>query len=133
MRLQHQKLDRFIAKLFSHVAGGEEIAEALGHLSVVNVDEAVVHPVAGIFLAAAAFALCNFIFVMGEDQIRAAAVNINRFTEMLADHGCAFNMPSRTPVTPGSCLLYTSTQFIPQGANFVISIFGGIFIVRSSC
>ena len=34
-------------------------------------------------------------------SIRAAAVNINRLTEMLADHSRAFNMPARTPIAPG--------------------------------
>ena len=50
--------------------------------------------------AVCAAALGDFVFVVGELQIRAAAVNIERLPEQFAAHGRTFDMPAGTAVTP---------------------------------
>src|SRR5256885_8117113 len=62
----------------SHVADGEEVAQRLGHLLVVHVDEAVVHPDLRERLAGRAFALGDLVFVVRELQVGAAAVDVDR-------------------------------------------------------
>ena len=86
---QHEVADGLVAVEVGHVADGEEVVQALGHLLIVHVDEAVVHPVAGKGAAVGALALCDLILVVGEDQILTAAVQINglaRWVRLMALH-----------------------------------------------
>ncbi|MPN53872.1 hypothetical protein SDC9_201540 [bioreactor metagenome] len=59
------------------------------------------HPIAGKGLARGRFALGDFVFVMGEDQILAAGVNIEGGAQKLHAHGAAFDMPARPAHSPG--------------------------------
>ena len=52
------------------------------------------HPVFGLRLAVAAFALRDFVFVMREDEVEPAAVDVERFAEQSSAHGRAFDMPA---------------------------------------
>ena len=52
--------------VLQHFADGEKITQTFGHLLVVDVDKAIVHPIAGQRYTVGAFTLCNFIFVMGK-------------------------------------------------------------------
>ena len=51
-------------------------------------------------LACSSFALCNFIFVMRENQVLTAAVQIERIAQIVRRHRRAFNMPARATLTP---------------------------------
>src|SRR6185437_9222280 len=62
--------------------------------------QAVVHPVFGLRLAVGAFALRDFIFVVREDQIESAAVNVERLAQQLAAHGRALDVPTRATFAP---------------------------------
>ena len=96
----HQVPDGLVAELVGDVADGEEIAEALAHLAVVDVDIAVVHPVMREGDAAAALALGDLVLVMREDEILPAAVDVDRLAEAAARHGGALNVPAGTPLSP---------------------------------
>ena len=48
-----------------------------------------------------AFALRDFIFMMGELQVDAAAVNVEGLTQIFAGHRAAFDMPARAATAPG--------------------------------
>ena len=87
VRPHDEKPDGFRIELLQHIANQEKVAQALGHLLVVDVDEAVVHPAVGQRLAGGAFALRDFVLVMGKWQVGAAAVDVERFAQQLARHG----------------------------------------------
>ena len=50
--------------------------------------------------AVRAAALSDFVFVVGELQIRAAAVNVKRLPEQFVAHGRTFDVPAGTAVAP---------------------------------
>ena len=90
--------------------------QALGHLLIVHVDEAVVHPVAGKGAAVGALALCDLILVVGEDQVLTAAVQINGLAQMGAAHGAALDMPARTAHAVGAFpCRFTGLCGLPHG------------------
>ena len=100
MGRNHQIANRLIAVFFRHVAHGEKVAERLGHFDVIDVDIAVVHPIIGKRHAVAALALRDFVFMVRENQILPAAVNVNRITEIAAHHCRALNVPAGSAVAP---------------------------------
>ena len=65
-----------------------------------KLQHAVVHPVAGKWLAGEAFGLGDFVFVVREDQVIAAAVDIDLLTQVAQVHRRAFNMPAGAALTP---------------------------------
>ncbi|MNU40832.1 hypothetical protein D3C71_295550 [compost metagenome] len=87
----------------------QDVADRLGHLLGVHGQEAVVHPVAGVFVvgliavgvAMGADALGDLVLMVGEDQVDAAAVDVDRQTQGLFDHGRAFDVPAGTTLAPG--------------------------------
>jgi len=94
MRPNDEKPDGFRIELLQHIANQEKVAQALGHLLVVDVDEAVVHPAVGKRLAGRAFALRDFVFVMGKRQVGATAMDVERFSQQLACHGRTLDVPA---------------------------------------
>ena len=58
------------------------------------------HPVSCKDLAVACLRLCDLVFMMWEDQIFAACMNIDLITEVFFAHNGAFDMPARTTVAP---------------------------------
>ena len=50
--------------------------------------------------ASAAFGLSNLVFMMRENQVAAAAMEVKGFSQILHAHGRAFNMPAGTTRTP---------------------------------
>ncbi|MEN9991095.1 MAG: hypothetical protein RLZZ224_797, partial [Verrucomicrobiota bacterium] len=83
------------------VGEGVKIAERLRHFSAIDHQMRDVEPSGGEMPAAGASALSDFIFVMGKDQIDAAAVEVERFAEVLADHCRALQVPTGSAITPG--------------------------------
>src|SRR5882724_2098277 len=53
-----------------------------------------VQPVAHELLAGGAFALGDFVFVMGKDQVDTTGMNVERLTEIFHRHRRAFDMPA---------------------------------------
>ena len=115
MRAQNEKAHHFGIVFFQHVADGEKIAQRFGHFFVVHADKAVVQPVFNVavddfvgnvwrvFAANAvvcAAALGDFVFVVGELQICAAAVDVKRVAKQFAAHRGAFNVPTWSSVAP---------------------------------
>ena len=58
------------------------------------------HPVCGKGLIIGALTLCNFIFMVREDQIFAPCMDINRISQIALCHHRALNMPARTALAP---------------------------------
>ena len=66
------------------------------------------HPVVCKTLTVCPFALSNFIFVVRENQVRPTAVDIKCFTQIVATHRRALNVPTRAALTPGAIPLWLS-------------------------
>ena len=62
--------------------------------------QSVVEPVFGLRLAVAAFALGDFVFMMRENQIEPAAVDVECFAQDASAHRRAFDMPARPAFAP---------------------------------
>ena len=60
------------------------------------------HPVIDVFFACRSLALGDLIFMMREEQVLSAAVDIKVFPEILHTHGGALNMPAGTAFSPGA-------------------------------
>ena len=101
MRGNDEETQGFRVKMRQNIAYGKEVAQRLGHFFFVNGNKTVVQPVAYKRMhAGAAFGLGNFVFVVRENQIAAAAVEVKAFTKVFHAHGRAFNMPSRAAFAP---------------------------------
>ena len=101
MHGEHEHAHRFEIELFGNVAHGEKIAKRLAHLLVVDVDVAVVHPIARKRLARRGFRLGNLILMVRENQILATGVDVERLAENGHAHGAALDMPAGTAPAPG--------------------------------
>ena len=100
VRREHEQAHGLGVELLHDVAHGEEVARGLGHLLVVHVDVAVVHPVFGKRLARRALGLGDLVFVVREDEVHAAAVDVKRLAEVLHAHGRALDVPAGTAHAP---------------------------------
>ena len=74
MGADDEKAQGLGVELLQHVADGEKVAQRLGHLLVVHIDKAVVHPQPRHGLAVRAFALGDFVFVVGKLEVCSASV-----------------------------------------------------------
>jgi hypothetical protein len=89
VRAQHEEAHRLAVELLQHVGDGEEVAQALGHLLVVDVQEAVVHPGLHKGRAAGPFALRDLVLMVRELQVHAAAVDVEgspSSAQLMAEH-----------------------------------------------
>jgi hypothetical protein len=88
-----------------HLADGEEVAQRLRHLLVIDADEAVVHPVidelAVLIGVHGAFGLGDLVFVVRKLQVLAAAVDVEVLAEQLRTHRRALDVPARASRSPG--------------------------------
>ncbi len=91
------------AVFFQGVPYGYQVTQALAHLFLAHAEQAVVHPVLHEgFLAGKCFRLGDLVFVMGKDDVLAAAVDVNPVAEELAGHGAALDVPARPAFSPGA-------------------------------
>ena len=84
------------------VPDGQEVAERFGHFLIANSDKAMMDPVVGKGFAVCPFALGDFIFMVGKDQVLAAAMDIEGLAEIFPAHGRAFDMPAGAARSPGT-------------------------------
>ena len=68
---------------------------------IINIDKAVMHPIMSKFFAVCPLRLGNFVFVMGENKVKTAAVDIYCIAQISASHRRTFNMPARSALAPG--------------------------------
>ena len=77
---------------------GDEVAEALRHLLSFDLEEAVMHPhLRHDRRAVGAARLGDLVLVMREDEVDAAAMNVEGLAEMGFRHRRALDMPAGTP------------------------------------
>ena len=68
----------FGVDLFDDVAQCPEVVQGVAHFFAIDFDHSDVHPIAREVAVLCAFGLGNFVFVVWEDQIASAAVDIER-------------------------------------------------------
>ena len=100
MGAEHKQSHCLKVVFLRDITDREKIVEALAHFLVVHVDKAVVHPVVDVWLACGAFALGNLIFVVREQQVLAAAVNVKILSKVFHTHRGAFNVPTGASFSP---------------------------------
>src|SRR3954463_3109889 len=89
--------------LIQQFVHGHEIAERFRHLSAVDGEEPVVHPkIDEASAAMRALALRQLVFMVREDQIDSAAVDVETLAEMRLAHRRALDMPARPAASPGA-------------------------------
>ena len=97
---QHEETKYLQIIFFGDLTNSKEVAQRLGHLAVVNVQECIVHPVFCKRNSIAAFALCDFIFMMWKNKIFAAGMDVDLLSKIFLGHNGALNMPARSSVAP---------------------------------
>ena len=103
MAAQHVEAQHLARPILQQIVHGHEIAEALRHFRAFDLEMAVVHPVARErMIVMRAFGLRDLVFVMREDEIDAAAMNVEGLAQIFARHGRAFQMPARAAEAPGA-------------------------------
>src|SRR5689334_8732702 len=78
----------------------EKIPNRLGHFLLVHPHEAVVHPEAGEVHTRRTARLRDLVLMVRENEVFAAAMNIERLREMFHRHGGAFDMPAGASAPP---------------------------------
>ncbi|MCY1304609.1 hypothetical protein D9M70_543680 [compost metagenome] len=79
----------------------DEVALGLRHLAAFDLQEAVVHPdIRHHLRAVGATGLGDLVFMMREDEVEPAAMNVEDLSEITAAHRRALNMPARTAPAP---------------------------------
>ena len=86
----------------SQIGQRVEIADALAHLATVHHQVRHVHPVVGKFPVRAAAALRDLVFMMREDEVHAAAVQVKVLAEVFQNHGAALQVPAGAAFAPGA-------------------------------
>jgi hypothetical protein len=85
---------------FSNVPDRVEVAQRFAHLCPINEEVLTVEPGLYKTVSGAADTLGDLIFMMGKQEVYAAAVNIEFLSEIFHRHGGTFDVPSRTAAPP---------------------------------
>src|SRR6266446_7975707 len=101
VRSYHVEAQHLARPIVQKLADGEEIAERFGHLLAFDLEEAVVHPdLSERMIEMRSLRLRDFVLVMGEDEIDAAAVDVEGFAQQGFAHRRAFDVPAGPSTAP---------------------------------
>ena len=108
MGLENEETDghRAVSLCQRFVGAGEEliqcdeVAEAFTHFLSVDGYHVVMHPVMHHVIALRCYGLCNLTFVVREDKVHTATVNVKMFTQIFLTHCRTFGVPAGEAVTP---------------------------------
>ena len=92
---------RVAADLVEHVAEPGDVADRLGHLLLAHLEHPVVHPDLRERLPARGQRLRRLVLVVREDQVVAAAVDLEAHAERLLRHRRALDVPTGPAPAPG--------------------------------
>ena len=100
--LEDEEADDLAREFLKDVLDRKEVVLRLRHLLVVDRNKAVVQPIARKFLIAvnARLRLRNLILVVREDEVVAAAVEVEGITEVFHGHRRALDVPAGTTLSP---------------------------------
>ena len=101
MGLEQRQADGLAREFVEEIVHRVVVAEAFRHLFAFHHQVAVVHPEADELLAAVgAGGLGDLVLVVGEDQVLAAAVDIEGLAQVFLAHGRALQVPPGAPAPP---------------------------------
>ena len=120
VRANDEKPHGFSIVLLQHFTDGEEVSQRLGHFLVVHPHKTVVQPESRQGLAAGTLTLGDLVFVVRKLQVRPPAMDVEGFSQRLAAHGRAFDMPAG----PAFAVVITQRRAVPLG------VFGLTFLGR---
>src|SRR3990170_2003851 len=86
--------------LVNQIAEGVEIAKRFGHLLAVDKEPLIVKPVFDEGFSRRALRLGDFIFVVRENKINPAGVNVKTLAKMFHRHGGTLDMPAGPALAP---------------------------------
>ena len=98
---EHKEADRLVPVGLRGLPHGKEIAQRLGHLLIVNVQEAVMQPVVDKFAAVGSLRLGNLVFMVGKLQVLPTAVDVDGLAQVAVGHGGTLDVPARPALSPG--------------------------------
>ena len=117
-----------IIALFLKQGHGEELAAGLAHLAVAGVQVVNMHPEIAPMMAEIGLGLGDFVSVVGESVIDAAAVDIKVFAEVLHGNAGALNVPAGIADAPGGipfqCLILELGLGEPEDKVVLIALVG---------
>ena len=100
MCAEHKEPKYLKVIFFTNLPYGKEVAEGFGHLSVVNIQECIVHPVFCKGFSIGCLTLRNLVLMVRKYEIFSAGVDINGIPKIFLRHNGALNMPAGTAVAP---------------------------------
>ena len=89
--------------MLCNISYGEEVAQRFGHFFIINGNKAIVQPISCKGTAVCCFGLCDFVFMVRENQILAACMDIKGIPQMMLGHNGAFDMPTGSAFAPRGC------------------------------
>ena len=101
VRADRPHQERLAAELLDRTMQQTDVADRLGHLLVAHLDHAVVHPEPGERLTAGGLGLRDLVLVVGEDQVRSAAMDLEVHAQERLGHRRALDVPARPALAPG--------------------------------
>ena len=126
----------------------DEVAKWFTHLGSVDGNHVVVHPAVNHVIALWSYRLCDFTFVVRENQVHSSSVNIEVFTQVFASHSGTFGVPSGETVAPwrrpahdmfrlclfpkgevGGIAFFALSVEVTGGIQYVVQITSGKFSV----
>ncbi len=93
-------MDEAAHPLRDQVLEVEDVAEGLGHLLPLDLQELAVQPVAHELLPRRPLRLRDLVLVVGEGQVHPARVDVERLPQLLHAHHRALDVPPRAPPAP---------------------------------
>ena len=108
---------------------GVEVAQRLAHLLAVHKQVLAVIPVVGEGGAVAALALGDLVFVVGEEQVHAAGMEVDGVAEVLFTHGAALDVPAGAALAPGrrpEVIAIVGFVALPEGEVGAVFFFVGV-------
>jgi len=95
---------------------GSQFFTLFVYLFAIHQDPVTVHPVPCKRFSSQSTGNCDFIFVVGKNQLAATGVDIISFPEIFHCHGNTLNVPWRTYIAPVGFSEYSSFQFRKSGS-----------------
>ena len=132
MHGQQHKPDRLVAEFLRHIAYKEEVSSRFRHFFVVNIQHSVVHPDIGKSAARRALTLRDFVLVMRENEVSAAAVNVDCVADIVARHRRALDVPARSALAERRIpVRLAGFRCLPHGKIHRVALFLADFDTRT--
>ena len=110
---QHEEAQHLGIIFGNDIPHREKVSSGFAHLPVIDVQESVVHPVMGEGLSVRRLGLGDFVFMVRENQILSARMDVDFVSQIFFAHHGAFDVPAGTAVAPGR---------LPVGLPFLLGL-----------